>query len=137
VSKERNPVPERKFRLSALEILLLTVIFIGLIFMIRIVVAPEVVSDSRLSATVSQLEQRITEISEYLNLPEPTSGMSKDAFSKQKKGTESVPQLAERVNRLEQKVEELERRSGQKGGATKDDDVAVIRDSPRKRAVSD
>ncbi|MBI4772838.1 MAG: hypothetical protein HY788_01435 [Deltaproteobacteria bacterium] len=130
--KESNHVPDRKFRLSALELLLLMVIVIGLAFMIRAVAAPDMVADSRLSVAVSQLEQRMTEISDRLNLEEAASGSSGE-----KNKPESRSQLTERLNRLEQKVEGLERRLDQEGRASKDDDVTFIRDTPRKKAISE
>ena len=117
--KERNPIPDRKFRLSALELLLLTAIVVGLAFMIRIVVAPGTVMDSRLSATVSQLEQRMMEVSEVKIAAEPGG------------------ELTERLNRLEQKVGELERRLEEQGRGTTYDGVALIRDSPQKTAISE
>jgi len=136
VPKERRNVPDRKFRLSALELLLLAVIVIGLAFMVRALVAPEMVSDSHLSATVSQLEQRMAEIAGRLNLAETASGTSKE-FYEEKNGTEPGRPLTERMNLLEQRVEELERRLELKGGGTKNDEVALIRDAPRKTAISE
>jgi hypothetical protein len=134
VPGERNQVPDRKFKLSALELLLLATIVVGLAFMIRVIVAPG--ADSRLSAAVSQLEQRMMELSDRLNLVGNAVPATPAGSGGTKSAADLYGELEDRLNRLEQKVGALERRLAEQGGGASPDGVALIRESPRKTPVS-
>lgn len=124
-SERNDPMEEstaehrrRKFALSTVELLLLATIVIAAAFMVRVLFAPVNRTDRNLTDSVAHLELRVYELSTRLN-----------ALQSFEEGTGSAetaaapdlppPDPLERLMRLEERVQALERRLGGQGRAPK------------------
>ena len=91
---------KRVFKHSPLEIFLLAIILIGLAFMVKTIFATPERSASKLASTVSNLQQKVMEISESIQ-------------QKQSAGQGGQTDLVAEIKRLEEAVRDLKERIGQ------------------------
>ena len=108
----------RKFALSTVELLLLATIVIAAAFMIRVLFVPANQTDRNLTDSVAHLELRVYELSARLNALlsfEEGTGDTETAASPDL----PPPDPLERLMRLEERVQALERKLGGQGRAPK------------------